>query len=150
MGTNYYWRGNACDCCGRYDVIHVGKSSAGWVFGWHGVRLVPQPQPSWSCEQDDPIVATWGKSLDSAAAWTELLRSGTGELWDEYGERQDVEEFLEFVASKRQPRPNGDPPMTHLRWRQEEARRGRSHDWEKRDECRADPTGDEVGFYGFS
>ena len=32
MGTNYYTKINNCDKCGRYDKIHLGKSSAGWQF----------------------------------------------------------------------------------------------------------------------
>lgn len=33
MGTNYYVEGEKCAHCGRGDAsIHIGKSSAGWVF----------------------------------------------------------------------------------------------------------------------
>jgi hypothetical protein len=32
MGTNYYLKKNICECCNRSDVLHVGKSSAGWNF----------------------------------------------------------------------------------------------------------------------
>lgn len=32
MGTNYYAILNKCDKCGRYDSIHLGKSSSGWQF----------------------------------------------------------------------------------------------------------------------
>ncbi len=32
MGTNYYTRENECDKCGRYEQIHLGKSSHGWQF----------------------------------------------------------------------------------------------------------------------
>jgi len=32
MGTNYYTKLNECSKCGRYDEIHLGKSSAGWQF----------------------------------------------------------------------------------------------------------------------
>ena len=32
MGTNYYIRENECIYCGRYDEIHLGKSSGGWQF----------------------------------------------------------------------------------------------------------------------
>lgn len=34
MGTNYYARVNICDKCGRYDDIHLGKSSMGWQFSF--------------------------------------------------------------------------------------------------------------------
>ena len=37
MGTNYYLYYNVCECCGRQDSIHIGKSSCGWrfLFHWH-------------------------------------------------------------------------------------------------------------------
>jgi hypothetical protein len=41
MGTNYYWHPEVevCECCGRpkedVEPIHIGKSSAGWVFSLH-------------------------------------------------------------------------------------------------------------------
>lgn len=34
MGTNYYMTVDACKSCGRgTQELHIGKSSAGWVFG---------------------------------------------------------------------------------------------------------------------
>lgn len=35
MGTNYYVRLNPCECCGRYNEYHIGKSSMGWCFSLH-------------------------------------------------------------------------------------------------------------------
>lgn len=32
MGTNYYLRERYCKHCGRYDKLHIGKSSIGWRF----------------------------------------------------------------------------------------------------------------------
>lgn len=34
MGTNYYVKHNNCECCGRHDEIHLGKSSSGWQFSF--------------------------------------------------------------------------------------------------------------------
>lgn len=34
MGTNYFSIENKCKECGRYDTIHLGKSSAGWQFSF--------------------------------------------------------------------------------------------------------------------
>mgnify|MGYP003136101827 CR=1 FL=1 len=34
MGTNYYIKINDCEKCGRYDDIHLGRSSAGWTFSF--------------------------------------------------------------------------------------------------------------------
>jgi hypothetical protein len=32
MGTNYYTKIKECKCCGRFEEIHLGKSSYGWKF----------------------------------------------------------------------------------------------------------------------
>jgi len=32
MGTNYYLRTDICKSCKRYEEIHLGKHSFGWVF----------------------------------------------------------------------------------------------------------------------
>ena len=39
MGTNYYVAKNYCECCDRYDQeYHIGKSSYGWSFTFHGYK----------------------------------------------------------------------------------------------------------------
>ena len=46
MGTNYYWHEpdtNKCEHCGRYDegeITHIGKSSYGWTFTFHGTDKI--------------------------------------------------------------------------------------------------------------
>ena len=36
MGTNYYLEKEPCKYCGhKQEAYHIGKSSAGWVFGLH-------------------------------------------------------------------------------------------------------------------
>jgi len=32
MGTNYYTKIKECEHCGRFEEIHLGKSSVGWKF----------------------------------------------------------------------------------------------------------------------
>lgn len=80
MGTNYYWHHNECDCCGRYDEWHVGKSSG-----------ILQAITKWHDEEPwlRLVVGTWRQ-------WKLHLRSG-GSLWDEYGKQLDVEEFIAQV-----------------------------------------------------
>lgn len=34
MGTNFYTKIKECDNCGRYETVHLGKSSAGWQFSF--------------------------------------------------------------------------------------------------------------------
>lgn len=35
MGVNFYTKENDCRKCGRYDEIHLGKSSGGWQFSFN-------------------------------------------------------------------------------------------------------------------
>lgn len=88
MGTNYYWRHNICDCCHRYDEMHICKSLRSFrgYFGereWSDEhrRMLPAP----------PLVVSWRQ-------WRDKLRSA-GEVWDEYGTRQDTEEFIARVEA---------------------------------------------------
>ncbi len=80
MGTNYYWHHNECDCCGRRDVWHIGKSSG-----------ILQTITEW--RDEDPwhfvIVGTWED-------WKARLRSG-GRIVDEYGAEENVDEFIAHV-----------------------------------------------------
>lgn len=91
MGTNYYLRTDVCQHCKRAEhAIHVGKSSAGWPFLFRGYRRWPPdgvPHP-----------------ITSAKEWEKFIRRAVedgAELYDEYGQEQDVAEFWEFVASKK-------------------------------------------------
>lgn len=57
MGTNYYLHTSVCPHCGRGedDPLHIGKSSAGWVFSLHA-----HPEegildlPDWVCLWSKP------------------------------------------------------------------------------------------------
>lgn len=45
MGTNFYVKQEACSCCGHEpERVHLGKSSAGWVFLF---RWNPKLYSSW-------------------------------------------------------------------------------------------------------
>lgn len=83
MGTNFYHRFNKCDCCGRYDERHICKS--GVIF--RGYR-----RPDY-LDSDDPFteVLSW-------ADWKGMILAG-GEVWDEYGEKSDVRDFIAYVES---------------------------------------------------
>lgn len=76
MGTNYYLRINACECCKRYDELHIGKSSAGWKFMFH---KIPEKAEDYS-------------------QWLELLLKG--DIYDEYGQYVPLKDFLERVDKK--------------------------------------------------
>lgn len=80
MGTNHYHRTNLCDCCGRYDQRHIGKS---WSM-FQGYR-----PDDWA--SDVPELLSWQQ-------WKEHLLSG-GTVWDEYGREVPVAEFIADVEA---------------------------------------------------
>jgi len=91
MGTNYYLRTDVCTHCQRAkEHIHVGKSSVGWPFLFRGYRKWPPdgvPHPITSAREWDAFIK-------------QAIASG-GQLFDEYGKRQDVTEFWQLVTGKR-------------------------------------------------
>lgn len=82
MGTNYYHRPAPCPTCGHGEETHIGKSSAGWTFSFHGTEQIR----SWS-------------------DWLAVLREG-GEIRNEYDRIVTLEEFVEMVEAKRGERLN--------------------------------------------
>lgn len=81
MGTNYYWYERpACPTCGRRDEpLHVGKSSAGWVFA---LRIYPE------------------LGIHDLDDWRERWRRPGSELRDEYDRPADAE-LLEGAITQR-------------------------------------------------
>lgn len=94
MGTNYYVATNHCDCCERYDEeYHIGKSSGGWAFSFHGYR---------------------GERLVSWQAWKAFLKDKI--IMDEYGDRIDYDWFVEFIENQKSPHyvnKNGNANYQH-------------------------------------
>ena len=89
MGTNYYAVKNRPSVCG---IIHIGKSSAGWMF------LFQTQNDKWN----DPPVA-WN-SFDEVREW---LYKYTVErqdyvIMDEYDEIIPFDDFLALVESKQE------------------------------------------------
>ena len=76
MGTNYYHRTNTCPRCGRYDEQHIGKSSAGWSFSFHGTE-----------------------TIRSYKGWLKVLEGG-GKIFNEYGDEVTLADFKELVKYK--------------------------------------------------
>lgn len=83
MGTNYYVEDEpTCDNPAHVGTLHVGKSSFGWLFGFHAI-----PE----------------KGLTSWSAWREYLKVAEAHdrpITDEYGRTQTLEEFAAFVEGK--------------------------------------------------
>ena len=82
MGTNYYYKPNPCPTCGHGKEIHIGKSSGGWTFSFHGTY-----------------------TIKAYSDWVSLFRSG-GVIVDEYGSNKTIDEFCNLVASKSREKQN--------------------------------------------
>ena len=81
MGTNYYVAKNFCECCDRYDKeYHIGKSSSGWSFSFHGYHA---------------------ERLVSWQAWKEFLKDKI--IMDEYSERIDYDWFVQYIEGPKSP-----------------------------------------------
>jgi hypothetical protein len=82
MGTNYYLKKKACECCGlrnEEETIHIGKGSIGWSFSFHGIP---------------------GK-IETENDWRKAMEQDDVEIVNEYGDVVDVKEFWDYVESKR-------------------------------------------------
>lgn len=94
MGTNYYVAKNLCECCNRYDKeYHIGKSSYGWAFSFHGYRA---------------------ERLVSWKSWKEFLKEQI--IMDEYGERKDYDWFVAMIETYKSPgymREDGHVNLQH-------------------------------------
>lgn len=78
MGTNYYVSLDICAHCGRGDDrLHIGKSSAGWVFS-----LNTHPE----------------HGIKSLSGWQNFLRGKM--IFDEYGSRVTLAELLRVIRRR--------------------------------------------------
>lgn len=80
MGTNYYARYKICDKCKRYNEIHIGKSSAGWQFGFHATD-----------------------EIKSFKDWVVFLSKEDVKIFDEYRKEISFKDFIELVKEKQKP-----------------------------------------------
>ena len=96
MGTNYYLKSAACPHCGRRDSdeLHIGKSSAGWSFSFHGY------DKSWETEVTIRSCKDWREFLEKKT------KDGSHEIVDEYGRSEPLEKFWNFVEAKRKGESN--------------------------------------------
>lgn len=81
MGTNYYVAKDRCKCCNRYsEEYHIGKSSYGWSFTFHGYKY------------EDLI--SWKK-------WKEFLKDQV--IADEYGDIIQYDDFVLLIEGPKSP-----------------------------------------------
>lgn len=87
MGTNYDAVYNRCECCGRAESVHIGKSSAGWRFA---VEMHPELYKDWQ-------------------EFEAFLRKEGVEIVNEYGEKCTPQELLERMEDKKDGQSHVDP-----------------------------------------
>lgn len=92
MGMNYYHEINICNHCGRSDKVHIGKSSIGWTFNFHGFRDAENPYAI-------PVMfwKTWKMVL---------LGTENSLIRDEEGKVISFEDFVNLVESKKRAKLN--------------------------------------------
>lgn len=84
MGTNYYLEEDRCLHCDRAERLHIGKSSAGWVFALHvipdeGINSLEDWEERWS-RPNVRIVDEYNRDLTPAEMMLCITtRSGHGE-----------------------------------------------------------------------
>lgn len=88
MGTNYYYYDKpTCPHCGRdYERVHIGKSSAGWVFSLHVGR-------------------SWENVPKSLAEWDFLFCLNDALIKDEDGTVISRDRMMEIITERK---PWGD------------------------------------------
>lgn len=77
MGTNYYIHNNKCQICGRYEEIHLGKSSSGWQF---------------SFQYND---GKFYKNVNEMKKWLK-----NKQIYDEYDKKISYDDFWKMVNEK--------------------------------------------------
>ena len=102
MGTNYYWHPKGyCDACERPkgDGVHIGKSSAGWVFALH-----VYPSPIYSDDVPDDV------RIGSLDDWRALFGKPGGVIVNEYGDLVTADAMVKTITERTWPgAPDMDP-----------------------------------------
>lgn len=95
MGTNFYVDADStCNNPEHAEVLHIGKRSGGWKFGFHAI-----PE----------------RGLTSWAAWQQFLAGRT--IRDEYGEEMSLVTFAAKVEATHQPWGTlGTPPICRIEY----------------------------------
>ena len=76
MGTNHYVRYNICDKCGRYDELHVGKSSMGHKYSFQAHDI-----------------EEWNIHIKSLQDWDKFIKERNARFFDEYDKELDWDEW---------------------------------------------------------
>lgn len=112
MGTNYYLKENTCECCGRSEERHIGKSSGGWVFCLRvypdeGINTLDDWKPRLAA---NPIKNEYGDDVEFDEMWKNI----TERRWE--GRALDVTPFgYRSLADFHQKNSSEDGPNGLLR-----------------------------------
>jgi hypothetical protein len=101
VGTNYYWKEDReppCAHCGRTDpevTLHIGKSSAGWVFSLH----------------IDPEAG-----ISDLPDWERVWANAAGHIEDEYGQRLSADDMRLVIMARAREERWGKKPFMYDSW----------------------------------
>lgn len=88
MGTNYYVIKKKPSLYN--SALHIGKSSAGWKFCFHGYQAI-----------DNPLVSEYSDlNINSVDDWKALLNNKDFVILDEYDETISYKDFFDMVEEK--------------------------------------------------
>lgn len=79
MGTNYYAKTHECEHCGRFDEVHLGKSSHGWqfTFQYNGGQYYKTVDEMKIWLSDKNIKDEYGKTISHPDFWN-MVKSKQG------------------------------------------------------------------------
>jgi hypothetical protein len=104
MGTNYYlYSKEPCPHCekpilDKSQKLHIGKSSFGWTFSFHGPRQYDM------YDFDEGLADQFPDGINCERDW---LKAMTGRvIMDEYGDKCSHKEFWSRVEGKRGEKNN--------------------------------------------
>lgn len=86
MGTNFDVRYNICEECGRYDDLHLGKSSIGWEFCFQGYEYHDFRQ----------------LRIRSIKDWKDFIDKNNGKIFDEYNRECTWDEIMTWTEGKKE------------------------------------------------
>ena len=89
MGWNYYMERNRCPHCGRGDRVHIGKSSAGWVFALRRYK---------------------NENVLELSDWIRLWLEPGVRILNEDGEEVSVGDMVQIVMDRNGPEKRDEPP----------------------------------------
>lgn len=109
MGTNYYFKPSSFNAeLSSVEMIHIGKSSSGWSFSFHGYK---PPSDLYSgatvmlsgdnLGSYDGILYRATKivlNLQSKEDWFKFLEKQSGDIVNEYGNILSLDSFKEIIA----------------------------------------------------